>query len=300
MPIFIFLLTLTTPLPATQENKKVTSNSEIIAKKDFDKRCGCRQGGIGVVGPPGSTGSQGATGDIGPTGTTGTNGSNGATGATGATGAIGPTGATGTNGSNGATGATGATGAIGPTGATGTNGINGATGATGATGDIGPTGATGTNGINGATGATGATGAQGPAVILDYAYIYNLTVQDVGVEDDVVFDTNGILTLGFTHAPLSSIIVIVEEGIYKVDFSVSGTEPNQFALFLNGVVVPGTVYGSGAGTQQNTGQAIFPIGAGDALTLRNHSSAAAVGLASVIGGTQANVNASISILKLSP
>ena len=252
LPIFIFLLTLTTPLPATQENKKVTSNSEIIAKKDFDKRCGCRQGGIGVVGPPGSTGSQGATGDIGPTGTTGTNGSNGATGATGATGAI------------------------------------------------GPTGATGTNGINGATGATGATGAQGPAVILDYAYIYNLTVQDVGVEDDVVFDTNGILTLGFTHAPLSSIIVIVEEGIYKVDFSVSGTEPNQFALFLNGVVVPGTVYGSGAGTQQNTGQAIFPIGAGDALTLRNHSSAAAVGLASVIGGTQANVNASISILKLSP
>lgn len=78
------------------------------------------------------------------------------------------------------------------------------------------------------------------------------------------------------------------------------TEPNQFALFLNGVEVPGTVYGSGAGTQQNSGQAIFEIDAGDTLTLRNHTSAAAVGLASVIGGTEANVNASISILKLSP
>ena len=78
----------------------------------------------------------------------------------------------------------------------------------------------------------------------------------------------------------------------------SGTEPNQFALFLNGTVVPGTVYGSGAGTQQNNGQAIFTIAAGDALTLRNHSSAAAVGLASVVGGTQANVNASVVIKKL--
>ena len=78
----------------------------------------------------------------------------------------------------------------------------------------------------------------------------------------------------------------------------SGTEPNQFALFLNGSPVPGTVYGSGAGTQQNNGQAIFTIAAGDVLTLRNHSSAAAVGLASLIGGTQANVNASIVIKKL--
>ncbi|MBO1911647.1 hypothetical protein J4G37_43510, partial [Microvirga sp. 3-52] len=63
-------------------------------------------------------------------------------------------------------------------------------------------------------------------------------------------------------------------------------------------VVPGTVYGAGAGTQQNNGQAIFTIAAGDTLTLRNHSSAAAVGLASVIGGTQANVNASVVIKKL--
>ena len=53
-------------------------------------------------------------------------------------------------------------------------------------------------------------------------------------------------------------------------------------------------------TQQNNGQAIFSIPAGGILTLRNHSSAAAVGLASVIGGTQANVNASIVIKMLNP
>jgi hypothetical protein len=71
------------------------------------------------------------------------------------------------------------------------------------------------------------------------------------------------------------------------------------ALFVNSVEVAGTTYGSGAGTQQNTGQAIITIGPGDVLTLRNHSSAAAVGLAEPIGGTQATVNASLAIEKLS-
>lgn len=173
-------------------------------------------------------------------------------------------------------------------------------GVVGATGPTGPAGPAGAAGIAGATGATGATGAAGTSGISDYAYIYNLLAQTVAIEADVPFDTNGLITPGFLHAPSSSTILVVNAGVYKVEFSVSGTQPNQFALFLNGLEVPGTVYGSGAGTQQNTGQAIFAIGAGEILTLRNHSSSAAVGLASVIGGTQANVNASITILKLSP
>jgi hypothetical protein len=120
----------------------------------------------------------------------------------------------------------------------------------------------------------------------------------VAVEADVTFDSDGVLTSGITHASGSAAIVLVNSGVYKITFSVSGTEPNQMALFVNGTLVPGTVYGSGAGTQQNTGLAIVAIGAGDALTLRNHTSAAAVGLASVIGGTQANANASVAIEKL--
>ncbi len=87
-------------------------------------------------------------------------------------------------------------------------------------------------------------------------------------------------------------------GDYRVAFSVSGVEPGQFGLFLNGASVAGTVYGSGAGTQQDTGQAIITIAAGDVLTLRNHSSAAAVGLQTLAGGTQGNVNASILVQKL--
>lgn len=64
------------------------------------------------------------------------------------------------------------------------------------------------------------------------------------------------------------------------------------------MAVAWTVYGSGSGAQQNFGQAIITIAASDVITLRNHTSTSTVGLASLVGGTQANVNASIVIKKL--
>jgi len=148
------------------------------------------------------------------------------------------------------------------------------------------------NGINGTNGTSGTTA--------QYGYIYNLDAQVVPLEADVTFSANGVHTPGITHAPGSSGIVVLGAGDYKVTFSVSGTEPNQFALFLNGALVAGTDYGSGAGTQQNSGQAILTIEANDMLTLRNHTSAAAVTLAAAppIGGTVSAVNASILIQKL--
>ena len=120
----------------------------------------------------------------------------------------------------------------------------------------------------------------------------------MAIEADVNFDTNGVMTPGITHAPGAASVALVNAGDYKVSFSVSGVEPSQMALFLNGALVPGTVYGSGAGTQQNTGQVIVRAGSGDVLTLRNHSSSAAVGLQTNAGGTQTNANASLAIEKL--
>ncbi len=101
-----------------------------------------------------------------------------------------------------------------------------------------------------------------------------------------------------SHTPGSPTINVVSTGTYAVIFSVSGTEPNQFALFINGATATESIYASGAGTQQNTGLSILQSVAGDALTLVNHSSAAAVTLATPIGGTQANVNASVLILQI--
>ena len=135
-------------------------------------------------------------------------------------------------------------------------------------------------------------------VAQQYAYVYNLSSQNVPVEADIIFDSNTNLTSGFVHIPGTTTINIINTGIYKVSFSVSSAEPNQFALFLNGSVLSGSIFGSGAGTQQNNGALIFSATEGDVVSLRNHSSAAAVTLASNVGGTQANVNASLIFQKL--
>ena len=191
--------------------------------------------------------------------------------------------------SNGLDGATGATGL---TGAPGEKGAAGATGATGATGPAGATGATGP------TGATGATGPAGSSAGAEYAHIYSIFPQVVAMEADITFDRNGVITSGLTHAPGTSTIVITGAGDYEILWVVSGVEPNQFALFLNGAPVAGSVFGSGAGTQQNSGQAVVTVAAGDVLTLRNHTSSSAVTLQTLAGGTQTNTNASLMIRKL--
>ena len=122
----------------------------------------------------------------------------------------------------------------------------------------------------------------------------------VPLEAAVTLSDTGVHTAGITHALGSAAVVIVNAGDYKLVFSVSGTEPNQFGFFLNGIAVPQSVYGSGAGTQQNTGQVILAIQANDILTLRKHSSASAVTLAAAppIGRTASAVNAFILIEKL--
>jgi hypothetical protein len=229
------------------------------------------------------------------TGQRGPRGRRGLTGARGARGLPGAGGGTGQTGPRGLPGEAGATGPAGPTGPTGDRGPQGQTGQTGSTGQTGPTGSTGQTGPQGSVGPTGPAGTNGLA---EYGYVFNLLGQTVAIEADIPFDSNGLLTAGITHAPGNAGIAVVGAGIYKIDFSVSGTEPSQFAVFVNGAVAPGSTYGSGAGTQQSTGQVILALGAGDVVTIRNHSSAAAVTLQTLAGGTQVNVNASVAILKL--
>jgi hypothetical protein len=120
----------------------------------------------------------------------------------------------------------------------------------------------------------------------------------VPLEEAVSFDSNGILGPGITHTPGTAEITVLDAGIYAIDFSASTTEPSQLALFADGTVIPGAIYGSGAGTQQNAGQVIVALPANSVITLRNHTSAAAVGFQAGAGGTQPSVNASIAIEKI--
>ena len=290
-------------LPAGTYLVDIFQNNGIVAEANVSLcNCPCVQCTTCPPGPPGPAGPTGATGPQGPKGNkgaTGLTGPAGPIGLAGAKGAPGPVGPVGPKGATGAMGLTGPAGPVGATGPIGPAGSKGATGATGLTGAMGPAGPAGTNGLNGTNGVNG-TNTTITGGSSQYGYIYNLSAKVVPLETAVTFSDNGIQTAGITHALGSSTIIVSSAGDYKVTFSVSGTEPNQFALFLNGVMVAGTDYGSGAGTQQNSGQAILAIGANDALTLRNHTSAAAVTLAATppIGGTVGAVNASILLQKL--
>ena len=174
-------------------------------------------------------------------------------------------------------------------------GLRGVKGKIGPAGPIGATGASGPLGLQGIQGSVGPPGPVGPS---QYAYIYNVGAGTVAIEADVPLDTNGAMTSGITHAVGTPGVTLVASGTYKVTFSVTAVGLSQVALFVNGTLVPGTIYGSGAGTQQNNGQAIFTTTANDVLTIRNHTTAAAIGLQTLAGGSQATVNASLVIEKL--
>ena len=142
------------------------------------------------------------------------------------------------------------------------------------------------------------TGTAAPVGLSQFGYVYNTGSQAVAVGASVTFDSNGILTAGVTHAAGSSEITLTDAGAYKVAFSISAVEASQYTAFLNGVAIMGATYGSGSGTQQNNGQFIVAVATGDVLTIRNHTSAAASTLQSLVGGTEANVNASVLVERL--
>jgi hypothetical protein len=131
-----------------------------------------------------------------------------------------------------------------------------------------------------------------------FAYVYNSSAQTVPVEGDVTFDSNSNL-LDITHTPGTAQIILGSAGTYAVFFMVAGTEVNQFTIHQNGAPVTSSVYGSAIVAQQNSGMAIVTAAAGDVLTIRNHTSPTSVTLLTLAGGTEANVNASVLIEKLS-
>src|SRR5665213_6840 len=135
----------------------------------------------------------------------------------------------------------------------------------------------------------------------NYGYVYALTPQSVAVyttlgTGEVLFDHTGPSS-GVTWVSGSD-ITVANAGTYEVTFQVSGTEPNQFAIFVNDVAQQSTVGGSGAGTQQNSISSILTLPAGAVINLVNYTSSAAVTLASLVGGNgsiQPNVTANVTI-----
>jgi hypothetical protein len=189
---------------------------------------------------------------------------------------------------------------VGATGATGPTGPTGPVGATGATGATGPAGAMGATGPAGAVGATGATGPTGPGAPETFAYIYNIgTVEEIPVDGMVPFSNNGLIVGGIAHQPGSTDILISETGVYEITFMVQADRVNQFAVFLDDSLVPGTIYSVGAANIQNTGRVLLSVTAPALITIRNHTSFSPVTLETEIGGTQDQVNAAVLIRRIS-
>lgn len=138
----------------------------------------------------------------------------------------------------------------------------------------------------------------------EYGYFYNLEVSaTVAIAAPFPFDTDGPFTTGFLHTASPTVatsapITIVNAGVYRVEYTVTVAEARQIALYINGAVVPSTIYGAATGTVVTTGIAIITVAAGAVLTLRNHLSAAALTLVTPSGGTAANTTNSLVIMKI--
>ena len=247
-----------------------SSSHESSSHESSSHECNCKDHHCCEQGPPGPRGPKGETGDRGPQGNTG------------------------------ATGVTGAPGSTGVTGQTGATGATGDTGATGATGDTGTTGATGDTGATGVTGATGATGTVSSAV----GYVYHTGALTVGPGANVIFNQTGPLTGGVAFIAPST-ITVANGGEYRVLYEIEPQFTGQntqaaYAIVLNGVVQPSTVYGQVGNNNENyniVGSAILTIPNGSTLMLRNVGGTSDTLLTNADGVTI--INASFSIFRLS-
>ncbi len=193
-----------------------------------------------------------------------------------------------------------------------------APGAAGPVGPEGPMGAEGPVGIEGPIGPQGIPGVSPGAV---FAYASNqaaeIVLQYPAAGNLVTFDQPAILAGSETSVIAAGPDVdneldageflVSAGGTYKVSFSVTGTEDNQFDITVNGVVV--ATFGAAGGTP-NVGTAMVTVPDLGIIALRNSTSTgiivddvpAEVGgvhLPAPIGGTGTSVNAWILIEQVS-
>jgi hypothetical protein len=156
-------------------------------------------------------------------------------------------------------------------------------------GPRGERGDRGCKGEQGERGPRGKRGHHGPPRCPDYAQYYNLSDQVVHNLFDVIFDSNGIVSEGFSHLLNTGVITILKDGVYKISYSVTSSDPNQFGVFVNTVLVPQSAFNS---LNQTNGEFIVELKEGDNMSLKNWTGG------DVTLVNTGNVNASMLIEKL--
>ena len=115
------------------------------------------------------------------------------------------------------------------------------------------------------------------------------------------FDFNYVaLKENIITKPSSNSILFEEDGIYNVAFSTTTNEPQQVALFINGVPNMDTVFGRDSGGSRCSLNQIVKFNKGDVLGVRNYESSANVlTTAANAGGHLVGTNCTLSVYKLS-
>lgn len=165
-----------------------------------------------------------------------------------------------------------------------------------------------TEGGIGVVGPQGPAGPQGPSGgVLEFADFFALMPGDnaatIGIGADVNFPQDGPTSAGGVIARTGpNTFNLAEIGVYEVLFQVSVTEPGQLVLTLDSgggpVVLSYTVAGRATGTSQIVGMALVQTTVvNSVLTVRNNSSAAALTITPLAGGT-APVSAHLIITRI--
>lgn len=122
-------------------------------------------------------------------------------------------------------------------------------------------------------------------VVPQFAYFW----QEVGQVTGTIAANNG-KALWFTsstnNSPLLTTVagsgdVVVGAGgggVYKINWEITPAEAGALALFINGVQAAGSLYGTGAGTQNIPGFSLLSLVDGDVVSLRTVNSPAALTL----------------------
>jgi hypothetical protein len=102
-----------------------------------------------------------------------------------------------------------------------------------------------------------------------FAYIYGTASYAVQPDQDIPLDNNGAMTDKLIHNYGSSVIIIKQNGIYKLTYVlVSEGSNNQVAVAVNNRVVYDSLYGAEP-SMQNYGQLVLYLREGDVISLRN-------------------------------
>lgn len=104
-----------------------------------------------------------------------------------------------------------------------------------------------------------------------YLSTISSSLQTVGPDQVFYWPTN-VLKRDMGHVQGKDIVTIERSGVYDVFGDIATDEPLQYALFVNGTVVPNTIFGRDSGANRCLMRQFVRLNKGDIIQVKNHRS----------------------------